>query len=64
MNQGQSIYSNNKEREICHFPTPCFRFFNENMPFFLTGTRAESTRAQRHAVSKKKKREEFLCPPF
>lgn len=27
MNQAQSIYSNNKEREICHFPTPCFRIF-------------------------------------
>lgn len=23
MNQGQSIYSNNKDWEICHFPTPC-----------------------------------------
>lgn len=27
MNQGQSIYSNNKGWEICHFPTPCFFFF-------------------------------------
>lgn len=64
MNQGQSIYSNNKEREICHFPTPCFRifFFNENMPFFLTGTRTQSAHAQRHAISKKKGR--IPMPPI
>lgn len=39
MNQGQSIYSNNKDREICHFPTlPLFSFFffDENMPFFFS----------------------------
>ena len=39
MNQGQSIYSNNKDREICHFPTLPFFFsffFDENMPFFFS----------------------------
>lgn len=34
MNQGQSIYSNNKEREICHFPTPLF-FFMKTCLFSL-----------------------------
>lgn len=32
MNQGQTIYSNNKVREICHPPTPPVCFFP---PFFL-----------------------------
>lgn len=53
MNQGQSIYSNNKEREICHFPTLCFAFFffDENMPFFFSRrrTRAGGGETNMHA---------------
>lgn len=73
MNQGQSIYSNNKDREICHFPTLCFFFF-----FFLTKTCLSSlareewgwwknhtcTQIESHCLLKKEKsRKEMPAPP-
>lgn len=69
MNQGQSIYSNNKEREICHFPTLCF-FLMKNMPFFFS-TRGRGwweshtrTQIQSHRLLKKEKsRKKMPAPP-
>lgn len=69
MNQGQSIYSNNKDGEICHFPTLFFFFDGKNMPFFFSIQRSgrrqsrRCTQTQLRCLLKRRNLGENACAP-